>query len=105
MKHIIHKMHTEETLVDIIKYPILTDKTTRLIEDNQYSFAVDKKASKIIIKKAIEYIFQVQIKKINTCNQSEKKRRVGKFVGRKAKYKKAIITLHEGNAIDLFPAS
>lgn len=103
MKHITNKIHTEEALIDLIKYPLLTDKTTKLIEDNQYSFAVDPKANKTLIKKAIEYIFQVQVKSINTSNQPVKKRRVGKFIGKRSKYKKAIITLHENNTINLFP--
>ena len=103
MKHTINKIYTEEILIDLIKYPLLTDKTTKLIEDNQYSFAVDPKANKTAIKKAIEYIFEVKVKDVNTCNQPIKKRRVGKFIGKRRKYKKAIITLHENNVINLFP--
>ena len=90
------------SLLDLIKYPIITDKTTKLIEENQYSFAVDRRASKTDIKKAIEYIFNVNVKHINTCNSPNKKKRVGKFIGKKANYKKAFITLHEGYNITLF---
>nr|WCH56162.1 ribosomal protein L23 [Calliblepharis sp.] len=89
--------------IDIIKYPIITDKSTQLLEENQYSFAVDKQANKKEIKQAIEYIFDVKIKQINTCNKHAKKKRIGKFIGKKAKYKKAIITLHNNYNINLFP--
>lgn len=94
---------SEGLLLDLIKYPIITDKTTKLIEENQYSFAVDRKANKIYIKKAIEYIFNVKVKNINTCNCTGKIKKVGKFIGNKANYKKAFITLYEGYTITLFP--
>lgn len=90
-------------LIDIIKYPIITDKTTKLIEENQYCFAVTHQASKKEIKKAIEYIFNVNIIKINTLIVKNKTKRVGKFIGHKAKYKKAIIKLHPQDNINLFP--
>nr|YP_009293795.1 ribosomal protein L23 [Rhodymenia pseudopalmata]AOM64477.1 ribosomal protein L23 [Rhodymenia pseudopalmata] len=92
----------ERNLIDLIKYPIITDKTTKFIEENQYCFAVKKEASKAKIKEAIEYIFNVRIKKVNTLNVKRKKRRVGKFIGQKTKYKKAIIKLHKSYSIDLF---
>lgn len=93
----------EKILLNLIKYPIITDKTTKLIEENQYCFAVQKKASKPIIKESIEYIFKVKVRSINTCNQPTKKRRVGRFSGKKANYKKAIVTLYPENRINLFP--
>nr|AOM64679.1 ribosomal protein L23 [Riquetophycus sp.] len=91
------------SLLDLIKYPIITDKTTKLLEEKQYSFAVDRTANKNQIKQAIEYIFNVNIKKVNTCNTPKKKKRVGKFIGKKTNYKKAIITLKEGCSIPIFP--
>ena len=92
-------------LLDIIKCPIITDKTTKLLEENQYSFTVKSKANKLQIKKAIEDIFNVKVINVNTCNNPTKKRRVGKFVGLKAQYKKAIITLDNQYSINLFPES
>ena len=86
----------------IIKYPIITDKATRLLENNQYSFIVDRYSNKITIKVAIEYLFNVKVKKINTCHLPRKKRRVGQYIGWKPKYKKAIVTLSEGDRINLF---
>ena len=86
----------------IIKYPIITDKATRLLENNQYSFIVDPYSDKITIKAAVEYLFDVKVLKINTCRLPKKKKRVGKYLGVKPQYKKAIVTLSEGDVINLF---
>ena len=87
---------------NVIKYPIITDKATRLLENNQYSFVVNPMSTKPVIKKAIEYLFNVKVIKINTCQLPKKKKRIGKYIGWKSRYKKAIVTLAEGNAISLF---
>lgn len=87
---------------NIIKYPLITDKSTRLLENNQYSFVVDRKSDKITIKNAIEYLFNVKVVKVNTCCLPRKKKRVGKYIGWKPQYKKAIVSLAEGNVINLF---
>lgn len=89
----------------IIKYPIITDKGTRLLENNQYSFVVDRYSDKVTIKAAIEYLFNVKVIKVNTCNLPRKKKRVGKYIGWKPQYKKAIVTLSEGSVINLFTDS
>ena len=91
--------------VQVIKYPIITDKATRLLENNQYSFIVDRYSDKPTIKTAIEYLFNVKVIKINTCRLSRKKKRVGKYIGWKPQYKKAIVTLSEGDVINLFTDS
>ena len=88
--------------IRIVKYPIITDKAVRLIENNQYSFIVDRNSTKLTIKAAIESLFQVKVIKINTCRLPRKKKRVGKYIGWKAQYKKAIVTLAEGSTINLF---
>ncbi len=87
---------------NIVKYPLITDKATRLLEKNQYTFIVDPASDKTSIKKSIEYLFNVNVIKINTCHLPKKKKRVGKFIGWKSHYKKAIVTLAEGNTINLF---
>jgi len=89
-------------LIDLIKYPIITDKATRLLESNQYSFATDSKATKTDIRLAIEYLFQVKVTSVNTYNTPKKTRRIGRFVGNRANYKRAIVTLATGNSINLF---
>ena len=87
---------------EIIKYPIVTDKATRLLENNKYSFIVNPKSNKLAIKLAIEDLFDVTVLKINTCNMPRKKKRMGKYVGWKPQFKKAIVTLLEGDTINLF---
>ena len=86
----------------IIKYPIITDKATRLLENNQYSFIVNRYSDKISIKTAIEYLFNVKVIKVNTCRLPRKQKRVGKYIGYKPQYKKAIVSLAEGDVINLF---
>lgn len=85
-----------------IKYPIITDKATRLLEQNQYSFIVDRYSNKTTIKIAIENLFNVKVIKVNTCHLPRKKKRIGKYIGWKPKYKKAIVSLVEGDVINLF---
>jgi len=90
------------TNANIIKYPLITDKATRLLENNQYSFIVDRDSDKITIKNTIEYLFDVKVTKVNSCRLPRKKKRVGKYIGWKPQYKKAIVTLAKGDVIDLF---
>lgn len=92
----------QNSLLDIVKYPILTEKTIRLIEQNQYSFAVNSKADKSAIKSAVEQLFDVKVTSVNTSLLPLKKRRVGKFIGKKARYKRAIVKLASENSISLF---
>ncbi|MBC8298756.1 MAG: 50S ribosomal protein L23 [Pelagibacterales bacterium] len=89
-------------MINSIKYPIITDKATGLLENNQYSFIVNPKSDKTTIKSAIEYLFNVKVIKINTCHLPKKKKRIGKYIGWKSHYKKAIVTLLEGDTINLF---
>lgn len=88
--------------IQIVKYPLITDKATRLLENNKYSFIVDRYSNKVAIKAAIEYLFNVKVSKITTCNLPKKTKRVGRYLGIKPKYKKATVTLAEGNVINLF---
>ena len=90
------------TNTNIIKYPLITDKATRLLENNQYSFIVDRNSDKITIKNTIEYLFDVKVTKVNSCRLPRKKKRVGRYIGWKPQYKKAIVTLAKGDVIDLF---
>ena len=91
-----------ESTAQIIKYPIITDKATRLLENNQYSFIVDRYSDKTTIKSTIEYLFNVKVIKVNTCRLPRKKKRVGKYIGWKPQYKKAIVSLADGDVINLF---
>jgi large subunit ribosomal protein L23 len=102
---VIKSLHSKHSSNDIIKYPIITDKATRLLENNQYSFIVNPKSDKLTIKEAIEYLFNVKVTKVNTCHLPRKKKRIGKYIGWKPQYKKAIVTLSEGDTINLFTES
>jgi large subunit ribosomal protein L23 len=88
--------------IDLVKYPLLTEKTIKLIEQNQYSFAVDANATKTSVKSAIDKLFEVKVISVNTSLQAIKKRRVGKFIGKKTQYKRAIVTLAPEDSITLF---
>src|SRR6476469_8110864 len=101
-KHIIMPKPNIYSSIDLIKYPLVTDKTTRLLNNNQYTFIVDPKISKDEIKETIEFLFDVKVSKVNTCHLAKKKRRVGQFIGTKSHYKKAIVKLTEGYTISLF---
>lgn len=90
-------------LADLIIQPIITEKATLLLEQNKYVFDVVPKATKPDIKAAIESLFDVKVVKVNTNRPPRKKRRVGKFIGFKPQYKRAIVTLAEGDSITLFP--
>ena len=92
----------QKAAIDLVKYPLLTEKTIKLIEQNQYSFAVDANATKTSVKEAIEKLFDVKVVAVNTSLQAIKKRRVGKFIGKKTQYKRAIVTLAPENSITLF---
>ncbi|ELR98834.1 50S ribosomal protein L23 [Gloeocapsa sp. PCC 73106] len=90
-------------LPDLIVRPIVTEKATILLEQNKYVFDVVIKATKPEIKAAIEALFEVTVTKVNTHRPPRQKRRVGKFMGYKPHYKRAIVTLKEGDTIPLFP--
>ena len=92
----------QNSFISVVKYPILTEKTIQLLQSNQYSFAVDKRATKISIKAAIEELFDVKVVSVNTSLRPLKRRRVGKFIGEKARHKRAIVTLAPENSITFF---
>ena len=90
-------------LPDLIVRPIITEKATLLLEQNKYVFDVRIQATKPDIKAAVEALFDVEVTKVNTHRPPRKKRRVGRFMGYKPHYKRAIVTLREGDSISLFP--
>ena len=92
-----------ERLADVIRRPLITEKATRGLDLNQYTFEVDPRAAKPEIKAAIEKIFDVKVIGISTMNPPRRTRRVGRFSGNRAQVKKAIVRLAEGNTIQLFP--
>lgn len=87
--------------LEIIKAPVITEKSQIAKSEGKYTFKVDPKANKIEIKEAIEKIFNVKVKEIRTINVKVKKRRVGRYTGLTNRSKKAIVTLEKGQTIDL----
>ena len=87
---------------DIIKAPIITEKSANIASNERtYVFKVDVKANKSQIKDAIEKIFKVKVTSVKTMNVKPKKRRVGRYTGLTNRSKKAIVTLADGQTIDL----
>ncbi|MBP1927306.1 large subunit ribosomal protein L23 [Sedimentibacter acidaminivorans] len=82
---------------DIIIRPIVTENSMDLMADKKYTFVVDKRSNKTEIKNAVEQVFGVKVEKVNTMNMLGKKKRQGVHIGKKADWKKAIITLTEGS--------
>ena len=86
---------------DIIIAPVITEKAAIQAEANVYTFKVAADANKIEIKKAIEEAFGVKVVKVNTANTKAKDKRVGRYTGKTKTYKKAFITLADGEKIEL----
>jgi len=82
---------------EIIKKPIITEKSAIQMEDNKYTFEVEYTANKTAIKQAIEEIFDVKVEKVNVVNSRPKKKRVGRYIGKTNRVRKAIVTLKEGS--------
>ena len=87
--------------LEILKAPVITEKSEIAKEAGKYTFKVDSKANKLEIKEAIEKLFNVKVTAIRTINVKPKKRRVGRYTGLTNRTKKAIVTLAEGQTIDL----
>ena len=86
--------------LEIIKAPLVTEKSSGAKQNNKYTFLVSEKATKTEIKEAIEKIFKVEVESISTLNIKTKKKRVGRYTGRTNRGKKAIVTLKDGMTIE-----
>ena len=87
--------------LEIIKAPVITEKSGVIAQNGKYVFKVDSRAIKERIKQTIEKIFNVHVKEIRTINVKPKKRRVGRYTGLTNRCKKAIVKLAEGEEINL----
>jgi len=88
---------------DVIKRPIITERTTDMMADNKYVFDVDVRTNKTEIKKAVEQIFDVKVVNVNTINIRKKPKRFGKYSGFTARRKKAIVQLSaDSKPLDFF---
>ncbi len=92
-----------EQYYQILRRPIVTERSTKLGEEqNKVVFEVDLKADKLTIAKAVEAIYQVKVVGVNTSIVRGKTKRFGRTVGKRSNWKKAIVTLHEGDKINFF---
>lgn len=90
-----------EHVYDVIRKPIVTEKSVALMEQNKYTFVVDKRATKTEIKHAVEKVFNVKVINVATMNMKGKLRTMGKTQGYRPDWKKAIVTLAEGSRIEI----
>lgn len=92
--------------MSVLKSPLVTEKVSALNEKGKYGFIVDQAANKIEIKNAVEKMYGVNVERVNTINVLGKKKsrftKAGTLTGRKPNYKKAIVTLAEGEVIDFY---
>jgi large subunit ribosomal protein L23 len=92
-----HNLHS------VIVRPLVTEKSTENLErDGAYSFVVDKDANKVEIARALESLFNVKVVDVRTMQYRGKERRMGRFVGRRAAWKKAVVKLRAGDTIEIF---
>ena len=88
---------------EIIKLPLVSEKSTNMrVDENKYVFRVDKKANKLEIKRAVEELFKVKVDDVATMIMHGKPKRLGRFEGRRADWKKAVVKLKKGETIELF---
>lgn len=92
-------------LLDVIKRPVITEKSMLAMDEKKYTFDVDTRANKTLVKQAVEAAFDVKVKDVNVINVRPKFKRVGKYAGYTKKRRKAIVTLtEESKAIEFFSA-
>lgn len=90
-------------IYSVIKRPLITEKSTNAREtENQYVFEVDKRASKIEIRNAVEKIFKVRVLDVRTINMRGKKKRMGGIAGRRNDWKKAVVDIPPGSSIEIY---
>ncbi len=88
---------------DVIIEPVVSEKSYDLVADNNtYTFIVDPRTNKTEIKQAIEEIFDVKVTSVNTMNRKGKQKRTGYTMGRRKDTKRALVTLVDGDSIDVF---
>jgi large subunit ribosomal protein L23 len=89
------------SVYDIIRAPLVNEKATLLSEQNKVSFRVSSDATKTDVKKAVEELFKVKVRAVNVLNTKSKTKRFKGFEGQRGSYKKAIVTLEQGQKIDV----
>lgn len=87
---------------DVLIRPLITEKTTAMMQENKYTFIVPLKANKVEIRQAVEQIFKVKVVDVSTIRVMGKIKRMGRTAGKRPDYKKAIVKLVEGQQIEFF---
>ncbi|GAA1915579.1 hypothetical protein GCM10009716_26140 [Streptomyces sodiiphilus] len=87
---------------DLLIKPVVSEKSYALLDENKYTFIVDPRANKTQIKQAVEAVFTVKVIGVNTINRQGKRKRTRTGYGKRANTKRAIVTLAEGESIDIF---
>ncbi|MBW1602448.1 50S ribosomal protein L23 [Streptomyces sp. JJ66] len=87
---------------DILLKPVVSEKSYALLDENKYTFIVHPRANKTQIKQAVEAVFSVKVTGVNTINRQGKRKRTRTGYGKRADTKRAIVTLAEGDRIDIF---
>ncbi|MHB1133422.1 MAG: 50S ribosomal protein L23 [Chloroflexota bacterium] len=90
------------SVFDILRRPIITEKGTAQLAQSKYTFEVDQRANKHQIRDAVRAVFKVDVVTVNVASVPGKRRRVGKHYGMTPEWKKAVVTLKEGQRIDVF---
>ena len=86
----------------VIRKPMLTEKCHDLKEKhNQVAFQIDRRANKVQVKEAVEKIFKVKVKRVNVMNVAGKKKRLGRNMGKRSDWRKAVVTLMPGETIEI----
>lgn len=92
-------------LIDVIKRPVITEMSVAAMDEKKYTFEVDTRANKTLVKQAVESVFGVKVKKVNIMNVKPKFKRMGKYAGYTKKRRKAIVQLtKESKDIQIFDA-
>jgi len=87
---------------DVLVKPVISEKSYALLDENKYTFIVSPDANKTQIKQAVEAVFSVKVANVNTINRKGKRKRSRTGFGKRKDTKRAIVTLAEGNRIDIF---
>lgn len=95
----------QERLMQVVLAPVVSEKSTRVADkQRQIVFKVAKDASKVEVKAAVELLFEVKVSAVNVLNVKGKNKRFGRFTGRRSDWKKAYVTLEQGQEIDFTSA-
>ena len=87
---------------EVLIKPLITEKNTMLGAEGKYTFKIDRRANKTLVKEAVETIFKVDVTAVNTISVPPKTRRVGRTIGKTQAWKKAVVTLRAGQRIEIF---